>query len=84
MYLLIYSTKAKEQLKKLSKNIQLRVLSSLERCRLRPHSHIKKLVGSSFFSLRVGDYRIILDIQKDKLMILVVTLGHRKNIYKNI
>ena len=34
------------------------------------------------FGLRVGEYRVILDIIKNKLIMLVLEVGHRKNIYK--
>lgn len=82
MYSIIYSELAVKQLKKLDKEMQQRVLSSLERCRIRPQAHVKRLVGCEYFRLRVGDYRIIMDIQEDKLIIFVVELGHRKSIYK--
>jgi len=79
---LTYSQKAHEQLKKLEEENRTRILSVLERIRIRPYSHITKLVGSPYFRLRVGDYRVILDIRENKLIILVLEIGHRKNIYK--
>ena len=82
MYILIYSQDAVKQIKKLPKNIQQRIISTLERCRIRPYAHVKKLAASNYFSLRTGNYRVIMDIQDDKLRILVIELGHRKNIYK--
>ena len=82
IYALIYSELVLKQLKKLNKEMQQRILHSLERCRIRPQAHVKRLVGVEYFRLRVGDYRIILDIQDDKLIIFVVELGHRKNVYK--
>ena len=82
MYSLIYSQDAVKQLKKLDKDLQERILSSLERCRFRPYSHVKKIIGSRYYRLRVGDYRIIMDIQGDKLRIFVIKIGHRKKIYK--
>lgn len=44
----------------------------------------KKLVGdlSGQWSLRVGSYRIIYEIFKDKLLIRVIDLGHRREIYR--
>jgi mRNA interferase RelE/StbE len=81
MYEIIVSDKAKEQLKKLSPELKNRVGCVLERIRIRPFYFVKKLVGSPYYRLRVGDYRIILDIKQDKLIIFVIELGHRKNIY---
>ena len=42
---------------------------------------IKKLVGQPLYRLRVGDYRVIFDVQKEKLIILILTVGHRSKIY---
>ncbi len=81
-YSLEYSSKALRQLKKLEKGLQERILSALERARIRPEAHFKKLVGEEAYSLRVGRYRIIADIIKNKLVILVLKVGHRKNVYK--
>jgi mRNA interferase RelE/StbE len=82
MYQLIYSDDADKQLYKLDKQIRQRIISTLERSRIRPYSHVKKLVASPYFRLRVGEYRVILNIKDDRLIILVIELGHRKNIYK--
>jgi mRNA interferase RelE/StbE len=42
---------------------------------------VTKLVGDPGYKLRVGDYRIIMDIENNKLKILVLKVGQRKNIY---
>jgi len=83
MYELIYSPVAIKQLEKLENTIKERILNSLERLRIRPDScDIKKLVGMEGYRFRVGDYRIIFDMERDKLLILILQIGHRKNIYK--
>ncbi len=81
-YEIIFSYFADKQLDKLSTEIQKRIISTLKRSRIRPYSHVKKLVGSKYFRLRVGDYRVIMDIIDNELIIHVIELGHRKNIYK--
>lgn len=82
MFDIIFTAEAKKFLKKLNKKDATRIIATLERCRIRPYSHVKKLIASPYFRLRVGDFRIILDIRKGKLLIIVVDIGHRKNIYK--
>ncbi len=82
MYEIIFSDKAKSQFNKLEKNVQERIGSVLERIKLRPEHFLEKLVGEPGFKLRVGDYRIFIEIYNDKLVIFVIELGHRKNIYK--
>lgn len=82
MFDIEFSKTAFKQLSKLEKDIQSRIISVLERIRIRPYPHVKRLVGSPYFRLRAGDYRVILDIQKNKLVIFVIEVGHRKNIYR--
>jgi len=81
LYEITFSLKAKKQLMKLERNIQERIISSLERIRIRPEAFITKLVGDPGYKLRIGDYRVIMDIDKNNLIILVIKVGHRKNIY---
>ena len=82
LYEIVFSQKAKKQLFKLERSIQERIISALERIRIRPESYITKLVGDPGYKLRVGDYRVIMDIDKGKLLVLVIKIGHRKNIYE--
>jgi len=37
-----------------------------------------------FHKVRVGDYRIVYEIKEDILLVLVVKIGHRKDIYRNL
>ena len=83
-YEIHFTDKALKQLKKLDKADQERIIKALERIRIRPETYLTKLVGDQGYRLRVGDYRIILDIIEQKLIILVLMVGHRKNIYKNL
>ncbi len=82
MYSIVISNKAERQLKKLEKSQQERIVSALERARIRPETHFKKLVGEEAYNLRIGHYRAIADIEQKKLIILVLKVSHRKNIYK--
>lgn len=82
MFEIYFTAESKKFLKKLNEQDSKRIIFTLERCRIRPHSYVKKLISSPYFRLRVGDYRIILDIKAGKLLIIVVEIGHRKNIYK--
>ena len=81
MYNIEFSKTAEKQFYKLEREVQSRIISALERIKIRPYNHVKKLVGSPYFRLRAGDYRIILNIQETKLIIFIIEVGHRKNIY---
>jgi len=80
-YEIIFSDNALHQLKKIEKNVQERIIAVLERIRVRPETYVTKLVGDPGYKLRVGDYRIIMDIDNKILKILILKVGHRKNIY---
>ncbi len=80
-YEIVFSDRAFNQLKKMEKNVQERIIAVLERIRVRPETYVTKLVGDPGYKLRVGDYRIIMDIDNKILRILILKIGHRKNIY---
>jgi mRNA-degrading endonuclease RelE of RelBE toxin-antitoxin system len=77
---LVYSTEAAKQIRQLPSEVQKRVFAVLDRVRVRPGAHFKKLTNKPYFRLRVGAYRIITDIKRDELHIMFVM--HRKNAYK--
>lgn len=82
MYEIIFSDRAKKQLKELEKHLQERIIKALERIRLRPEAFATKLVGEPSYKFRIGDYRVIMDVDKGRLIILVIKIGHRRNIYE--
>lgn len=79
-YDIIFSDKALRQLKNLEKNVQERIIAVLERIRVRPETYVTKLVGDPGYKMRVGDYRIIMNIDNKIIRILILKVGHRKNI----
>jgi len=82
MYDVVFYNKAKGQLSKLALDIQKRILNTLERIKIRPFHFIKRKEGTSYYILRIGNHRAILDVKKENSLIFVVEVGHRKNIYK--
>ena len=84
MFEIFFSDKALKQLSKLEESIQKRIMNSLERIRIRPEAYLTKLVDDPAYKLRVSDYRVIADLDKGKLLILVIKVGHRRNIYKKL
>ena len=86
-YSVLVTERAKKSLGGLPKNIakkiylELTFLSSEEN----PKKHVKKLKGTKnpfFYALRVGRYRVILNIEDDVMVIHVIEAGHRKKIYR--
>ena len=81
MYSIEFSQTAEKQLCKLEISVQQRIISVLERIRIRPFHFIKKKQGTHYFILRIGEPRAILDVKEEKNTIFVIEVGHRKNIY---
>jgi mRNA interferase RelE/StbE len=79
---IIWSDPATEQLRKLDRQLAKRIFRKVSELHEDPFPHVIKLIGSPNYRLRIGDYRVILDIQGNCLVILVLGVGHRKNIYK--
>ncbi len=80
-----YTETARKQLEKLDKTIQKRILDYMDEVgRLEnPRSRGKALVENmrGLWRYRVGDYRVICEIQESRIIISVLKIGHRKNIY---
>lgn len=81
---IIWSSSAVDALKKLDRQVAKQIFQKVDALRDDPYRNVRKLVGMPYFRLRVGDYRVILDIQKGEMRILVLKLGHRRDIYKNL
>lgn len=82
-----FSNKALKQFHKLDRRnytiITNWIIKNLEGCE-NPRLHGKALVGdlSGMWRYRIGDYRIIAEIVDEKIIIYVLEVGHRKNIYE--
>lgn len=85
-YRVEFTERAKKDLKKLDKYTASLILGwvrkNLEGCE-NPRLHGKGLVAnrSGQWRYRIGDYRLIVEINDDKITILVLTIGHRRDVY---
>lgn len=75
---------ALKELSKLPKDVQQRIAAKIEELKINPYPPGVKALknGDGRLRLRVGDYRVIYQIEDDKLVIIIVKVGHRRNIYK--
>ncbi len=86
-YSVLFTQKAKNQLSKLDRNTAKLIASwlkkNLEGC-VNPRIHGKALVANKAgqWRYRVGDYRILAEIRDEEVIILVLQIGHRREIYK--
>lgn len=84
-YTVIYTARARRDLKSLPPTAAHRIILSVAGLRENPYRHLKKLAGFSrtpVYRLRVGMYRVVLTIEDERLLILVLEVGHRSAIYK--
>jgi mRNA interferase RelE/StbE len=80
-----WSPTAEKQLKKITKsnkNAAQRIVDKLEEITNNPFAFTDKLQGSDLRKLRIGSYRVIMNLEEQKITIFVVDVGHRSNIYK--
>jgi len=82
MYSVEFTKVAEKQLNNLPDLLHNRILLTLDRIKVNPFRHIKRKQGTPYFILRIGNYRTILDIKQNKLLILVLEIGPRGKIYK--
>ena len=79
-----FSAHAKRQGDKLPQAIKQRIIKAVRRLAKDPFPKgSRKLTGSDYYRLRVGDYRVVYEVRKDKLIILVIRIAHRKDIYRS-
>ncbi|HDN27298.1 MAG TPA: type II toxin-antitoxin system RelE/ParE family toxin [Thioploca sp.] len=83
VYLVEYTPAASRQICKLKKTVQTRLKSKITMLSENPRPHgCKKLKGfENNYRLRVGDYRVIYEIHDDVLLVLIVKVGPRRDIY---
>ncbi len=79
-YKVDFSQNAKKDLDKLEKEISVRILKKLKEIKEDPVYYTKRLVGSMLYSLRVGDYRVLMAITPSR--IFIVKIGHRREVYE--
>ena len=86
-YTVFYSKTALKQLKKMNKEVSSLIIGYIEKNIINtesPYSHGKSLSANrkDQWRYRIGKYRIIFNINDNELIILVIEIGHRKEIYK--
>ena len=84
MYEVKFSKKAEKAYSKLPGNIKVRIDQKIEYLQKTPRGpDTKKLVGEeSAYRTRVGTYRIVYEIDDEKIIVWILDVGHRSSIYK--
>lgn len=84
MYQVEITSAARRQIKKLPPNIKPQILQALEDLAIepRPYGVLKMQSEDGLYRIRVEDYRIVYAIEDDELLVLVVKVGHRRDVYQ--
>lgn len=78
----IWSEKSIKQLEKIDTKNAQKIYDSVLNCVEDPFRVVMRLTNSPFYRFRVGNYRVILDLQQSKMIIFVVESDLRKRVYK--
>jgi len=82
MYKVVFTQRALKDWKTLDKEVQNRIAKKLRECAKDPFKHARKLIHPKIgtYRFRIGDYRVVFDVDGENIVVL--RIGHRKNIYK--
>lgn len=84
-YQIKWTNTAKKELKKIDKKVISRLIDAIDELAKNPYPQgVKKIVNSeNNYRIRVGEYRIIYQVTSNTLIIYIVKIGIRQNIYKS-
>lgn len=83
-YKLLFDDKVAKDMKNIDRQWQVKIINAIKE-KLPENPYIgKKLVGdlSPYYRLRVGDFRVIYEILEDKIIVVILKIKHRKEIYR--
>jgi mRNA interferase RelE/StbE len=83
-YKIEWKRSAIKELEKLPRPMISKVVSAVNNLASNPYPEgVRKLVGSeNSYRIRIGDYRVLYNIIKNMLIVEIIRVGHRKNIYR--
>lgn len=79
-----YSAESMSQLKVIDKTIVKRIIKKIESTQNAPHLFFKRLVGRPEYKLRIGDYRVIAQMEEHSKITFIRSIGHRKEVYADL
>ena len=83
-YRIVIKKSAAKEIEKIEQKDRIRIIERIRSLASDPHpAGSKKLSGQEKYRIRQGNYRILYQVIDDKLIVNVVKVGHRQDIYKN-
>jgi len=85
MYNLLYKKSVEKELRNLSHKTRVAVVRKIQALANdpRPNGHVKLRVSTNLYRIRYTDYRIIYSVDSGELIILVIKVAHRKEVYRD-
>ena len=86
VYTVVFKPSASKQFEALETSEQIKIKEKIDRLKNNQFpDEVKKLSDfDNIFRLRVGKFRVLSTIIKQKITIIILKIGHRRNVYKNI
>ena len=83
-YRVEFTSAARRQFKRLSPEVRKRLAPVIDHLADKPRAPgVAKMSGTEYcYRLRVGDYRIVYEVYDDRLLVLVIRVGHRREVYR--
>ena len=85
MYTVVFTKQAMRMLRRLPRNIAELIRAKITEIAQDPyatHNNVAKLVGRPGYRLRVGDWRVIYELENEQLVLLVLKIGPRGEVYE--
>lgn len=82
-YKFVFKRSVAKDLRRISNQDVARILSRIEALASDPRLGAEKLSGQERYRIRQGVYRIIYEIVDQELIVTIVKVGHRRDVYKN-
>jgi len=83
-YKVFIKPSAKKELESLPQNDLKKIVEKIKNLAIDPRNYgAEKLSVEDKYRIRQGNYRIVYSIEDDKLIVIVVKIGHRRDVYKN-
>jgi mRNA interferase RelE/StbE len=85
-YRIEFLRSATRELASLPKSGQRQIAAHINALADKPRPHgVKKLEGQErLYRIRAGDYRVLYEIDDDKSLVTIITIGNRRDVYRNL
>ena len=80
-YSVEWHPKVRKFLLKLPKEVSQRIVLKVNEAQEDPFRYLEHYEGNDYYKLRIGDYRLLVDVDFQNRILFVQVIGHRRNVY---